>query len=81
MVSKPGFDPNLFSVTGGLSSALNKQYFAPDIETLGNNYIDKMGLINLNPGKTKQEILDSLFPIDKCPFRSLSGTSENLLGH
>jgi len=65
MVSKPGYDPNMFSETGGLTTAQNKEYFSPDYETIGNAFIDKMGLTGQNPGQSKQQLLDSLFPIDK----------------
>ena len=64
MVSRPGFDPNLFSVTGGLTPAQNKEYFVPNFETIGNNFIDKMALTGQNAGQTKQQMLDFLFPIN-----------------
>ncbi|MBC8060169.1 MAG: hypothetical protein H7Y18_05835 [Clostridiaceae bacterium] len=65
MVSKPGFDPNEFAVTGGLTPAQYKQYFAPDLEAFGNDFIDRMGLVGKNSGMSKQNILDDLFPVDK----------------
>jgi penicillin-binding protein 2 len=65
LVSRPGYDPNMFAETGGLTSDQSKKYFAPDFETIGNDFIDKMGLTNLNPDMTKQQLLDFLFPVDK----------------
>lgn len=66
LVSKPGFDPNIFSLTGGLTTEQNKLYFAPDLETWGRNFIKQRGLVAINTeGKNEDQILDWLFPVDK----------------
>jgi penicillin-binding protein 2 len=60
MVSLPGYDPNLFSVPGRLTPELSKQYFQPDLEAFGKEYIERMQLDKY------ETTLDKLFePIDK----------------
>lgn len=44
MASLPGYDPNLFSVPGRLTTELRKQYFDPDLEAFGKAYIERMQL-------------------------------------
>lgn len=70
LVSKPGFDPNLFAVPGRLTPELQKTFFNPDLQQFGeeyvknllkNNYIAKQAY----SGKTVQDIIDKLFPLDK----------------
>ncbi|MBI6871669.1 penicillin-binding transpeptidase domain-containing protein [Clostridium aciditolerans] len=65
LVSKPGYDPNLFTVPGRLSTDLSKQFFTPDLEKFGREYIQQRGLMSYYPGKTEDEVLNILFPIDK----------------
>lgn len=65
LVSRPGFDPNWFTETGGLKSDLYKQYFAPDLGGFGKNYVTSRGLTGYYPGKSADEVVDMLFPIDK----------------
>ena len=57
MASLPGYDPNLFSIPGKLTSDLSKQYFNPDYESFAAQYIQKMGLSK--SGTT----MDTLFPV------------------
>lgn len=56
MASNPSFDPNLFAVPGRLSNTQIKEYFSPDLEKFGNDYIKRMGL---------NKTVDDLFPIDE----------------
>ena len=55
MVSYPGYDPNLFAVSGQLTSEENRQYFNPDLDTFGEELIKRMKL-NKN--------IDEIFPKD-----------------
>lgn len=64
MVSEPSFDPNLMVKPGGLSQDLYKQYFSPDLAAFGHDYVTKRGLQIYFPGKSVDEIVDILFPID-----------------
>jgi penicillin-binding protein 2 len=77
LVSRPGFDPNIFTVPGKLSTEVSQQYFNPDLEAMGKEYIKKRGLANKEGILTANEIatlsleerelllLDRIFPIDK----------------
>ncbi len=77
LVSKPGFDPNIFTDPGKLTTELSQQYFNPDLEAMGKDYIKKRGLANikgiltadelttLSLEKREQLLLDRMFPIDK----------------
>ncbi|MPQ42493.1 penicillin-binding transpeptidase domain-containing protein [Clostridium tarantellae] len=55
LASYPNFDPNIFA-EGELSPELSKQYFNPDLESFGKEFIDKHSL--------KQSV-DDLFPKNK----------------
>jgi penicillin-binding protein 2 len=55
MASNPSYDPNLFAVPGRLTPELQKQYFSPDLESFGSQYIKSTGL---------STSLDTLFPVD-----------------
>jgi penicillin-binding protein 2 len=57
LVSLPNYNPNLFSISGKLTDEQNKEYFSPDLEKFGQNYINSRGL---NGIKT----IDDLFPKD-----------------
>lgn len=65
LASRPGYDPNLFSVPGSLTSEMYQKYFNPDLSEFGKNYILKHNLLAYYPGKTLDQVLDLLFPIDK----------------
>ena len=77
LASRPGYDPNMFAVSGRLTSDLNNQYLNPDIEKMGLEYIQKRGLTEIEGvltakdllEKSKEErtkkILDYMFPLDK----------------
>jgi len=54
LASYPNFNPNLFTVSGQLTSEENKQYFNPDLDTFGKSLIQKMGL---------NKTIDDLFPM------------------
>ena len=56
MVSEPGFDPNDLAVPGRLTEEQIKEYFSPDLEKFGQEYIKKMGL---------SKTVDELFPKDE----------------
>lgn len=55
MVSYPGYDPNLFAVSGQLTAEENKQYFNPDLDTFGEELIERMKL---------NKSIDEIFPKD-----------------
>lgn len=70
MVSKPGYDPNLFAVPGRLTPELQQQYFSPDLEAFGTKYVQNLLKTNYiardaYKGMSIQQIVDKLFPIDK----------------
>lgn len=53
LASRPGFDPNIFSIPGKLTSDLYNKFFNPNYEEFAKNYISNRGL-NIE--------IDSLFP-------------------
>ncbi|MBU3145577.1 penicillin-binding transpeptidase domain-containing protein [Clostridium sp. CF012] len=77
LASRPGYDPNLFAVSGGLTPEMNDLYINPNIGKMGLEYIQKRGLANIKgvltdkelAEKTKAErekiLLDYMFPLDK----------------
>jgi penicillin-binding protein 2 len=65
LASRPGYDPNIFAAAGGLSSDLYNQYFNPDLKKFGENYVVSNGIQANYPGKSVDEIVDMLFPVDK----------------
>ena len=65
MAQVPRYDPNSFAVPGKLSSEMYNQYFNPDLEQFGKNYIESRGITANYPGESENEVLDTLFPIDK----------------
>ena len=84
LASRPGYDPNMFAVSGRLTSEMNNLYLNPDIEKMGLDYIQKRGLTEIEgvltdkdlAEKTKEErakiLLDYMFPKDK----SIEGNSK-----
>lgn len=64
LASRPGFDPNVFSQTGKLTTDIYNQYFNPDLTAFGTQYIKAHGLTQYYPGKSVNDILNILFPID-----------------
>ncbi|WP_291569417.1 penicillin-binding transpeptidase domain-containing protein [Clostridium sp. UBA4548] len=75
LVSRPGYDPNTFTVPGLLTPELSEKYFNPNLEQMGKEYIAKKGLINKKGVLTDKEmglpaaerakiLLDRMFPID-----------------
>lgn len=64
LASRPGYDPNLFAVPGRLSTDLYNQYFSPDLEKFGKQYIEQRGIAS-RLGGTEEDALNKLFPIDK----------------
>lgn len=77
LASRPGYDPNLFAVSGRLTNELNNLYLNPDIEKMGLEFIQKRGLADIKgiltdkdmAEKSKEEraniLLNYMFPIDK----------------
>lgn len=70
MVSKPGYDPNLFAVPGKLTPELQQQYFSPDLGTFGTSYVQNLLKTNyiakdVYRGQSVQDVVDKLFPLDK----------------
>lgn len=76
LVSRPGYDPNLFTTPGKLSPEEYKKFFSPDLESFGRNYIKERGLLSLstingknissmNPKQKEDFILDEMFPLAK----------------
>jgi penicillin-binding protein 2 len=84
LASRPGYDPNLFAVSGKLTNELNNLYLNPDIEKMGLDFIKKRGLTEIKgiltdkdmAEKSKEErekiLLDYMFPKDK----SIEGNSK-----
>ncbi len=84
LASRPGYDPNLFAVSGRLTSDFNNLYLNPNIEKMGLEYIKKRGLTEIKgvlsdkdiAEKTKEEraniLLDYMFPRD----RTIEGNSK-----
>lgn len=64
LASRPGYDPNIFATPGKLTSDLYKQYFQPDLAQFGKSFIQNNGLMSYYPGKTLDQVLNILFPID-----------------
>lgn len=64
LASRPGYDPNLFASPGRLNTDMHTKLFGPDLEKFGRNYIEQRGLMQYYPGKTEDEVLNILFPID-----------------
>ncbi|WP_333860059.1 penicillin-binding transpeptidase domain-containing protein [Clostridium sp.] len=65
LASRPGYDPNDFATPGKLSTEAYNQYFNPDLEKFGREYIRARNITSNYPGKTEDEVLNILFPIDK----------------
>ena len=64
LASRPGYDPNVFSVPGSLTTEMYQKYFNPDLETFGKKYIQGHSLLSAYPGKSLDQVLNTLFPID-----------------
>ena len=76
LASRPGFNPNVFTMPGLLTSELSEEYFNPDLEKKGREYIESRGLANLEGILTKEElrtlsyeervelVLNRIFPLD-----------------
>lgn len=61
LVSYPNFNPNLFTVPGQLTPEQNREYFNPDLDTFGQDFIKRMGL---------NKTLDELFPSADGGYRT-----------
>ncbi|RII32535.1 penicillin-binding protein [Clostridium chromiireducens] len=61
LVSYPNFNPNLFTVPGQLTPEENRQYFNPDLDSFGKEFIQRMGL---------NKTVDDLFPLTKNGSRT-----------
>ena len=76
LASRPGYDPNIFTVPGKLTPELSDQYFNPDLTKKGKQYIEANGLANIPGILTDQELatmsyeqrvntlLNRMFPLD-----------------
>lgn len=64
LASRPGYDPNIFSVPGQLTTEMYQKYFNPDLGSFGKDYITKRGLMNYYQGKSMDDVLNKLFPVD-----------------
>jgi len=76
LASRPGYDPNIFSVSGNSTNEIN-DLLNPKIDQMGPKYIENRGLANITgvltnkdmAEKTKEErakiLLDYMFPLDK----------------
>lgn len=76
LASRPGFDPNLFTVPGLLTPEISQEYFNPDLSKKGREYIESRGLANLEGILTRNElnslsydervevVLNRMFPLD-----------------
>ncbi|MBZ9688243.1 penicillin-binding protein [Clostridium estertheticum] len=83
LASRPGYDPNLFSISGSSSTEINN-LLNPKIDEMGPKYIQDRGLANIKgvltdkdlAEKSKAEkekiLLDYMFPLDK----SIEGNSK-----
>ncbi|MDV3428138.1 MAG: penicillin-binding protein [Bacillota bacterium] len=67
LASRPGYDPNLLSTPGALTSELRKKYFDPDYEQFGKDYISKNGL---------STTVDALFPVQKDSSGNVTGRKD-----
>lgn len=65
LASRPGYNPNLFAVPGKLPQDLYNKFFKPDLAQFGIQYIEQRGLLSYYPGKSEDDVLNMLFPIDK----------------
>lgn len=78
LASRPGFDPNVFTIPGKLTPEISNEYFSPDLEKKGTEYIKNRGLANKKGLLTEKELstlsydervkvaLDKMFPVDKA---------------
>ncbi|WP_392486614.1 penicillin-binding transpeptidase domain-containing protein [Haloimpatiens sp. FM7315] len=63
LASRPGFDPNIFTIPGKLTDEASKKYFNPDLKEFGTQYIESMALAS---GKSNvEQKLNQMFPLDK----------------
>ncbi|MFA6939679.1 MAG: penicillin-binding transpeptidase domain-containing protein, partial [Clostridiaceae bacterium] len=67
LASRPGYDPNLLSTPGALTTELRKKYFDPDYEQYGKDYINKNGL---------STTVDALFPVQKDSSGNVTGRKD-----
>ncbi|MBZ9624709.1 penicillin-binding protein [Clostridium sp. FP2] len=76
LASRPGYDPNLFAASSGLTTEKYDEYLGPVTEKMGLAYIQKRGLVNIkgiltddDMAKSKEErekiLLNYIFPLDK----------------
>lgn len=77
LVSRPGYDPNIFTTPGLLTDDLYNSYFNPDIEVLGLEYIRKRNLTNkvgiltqnevstLSTAEKEELLMKKMFPVDE----------------
>ncbi|WP_461207237.1 penicillin-binding transpeptidase domain-containing protein [Clostridium sp. DL1XJH146] len=69
LVSRPGYDPNVFSQVGDLTAELQQEYFSPDLSIFGEEYVTELLARSSDARATFEglevsEIVDKLFPLD-----------------
>ncbi len=69
LASRPGFDPNVFSQVGELTPELQEEYFSPDLQLFGQEYVNELLTRSADAratfeGVNPDEIVDRLFPLD-----------------
>lgn len=76
IASRPGYDPNIFTTPGLMTTELYNHYFSPDLEEMGRTYIKARGLASKEGLLTKEQLstlsederidilMDKMFPID-----------------
>lgn len=84
LASRPGYDPNIFTMPGLLTPELSQEYFNPNFEEKGREYIKSRGLANIQGILTSDElsslsydervevVLNRMFPLDE----SIEGNTE-----
>ncbi len=77
LASRPGYDPNIFTMPGLLTPELSEEYFNPNLEEKGRAYIKDRGLANkegiltatelntLSYDERVEVLVNRMFPLDK----------------
>lgn len=77
LASRPGYDPNIFTMPGLLTPEISEEYFNPDLEKKGREYIKTRGLANkvgiltadelrtLSYDERVEVLLNRMFPLDE----------------
>ena len=57
LASRPGYDPNIFVTPGLLTDELSSEYFSPNLEKKGREYIEKFELANVSGVLSDEEVI------------------------